>query len=171
MIAGAITVRRDGALYVAEWGRGPRRCAVGEAGIGIKRVEGDRITPAGRWPLRRIFYRPDRLPLPRADLPVTALAPDDGWCDAPLDPNYNRLVKLPYGASAEEMWRRDNLYDLVVVVGFNDAPVVQGKGSAIFLHVASPGYGPTAGCVALARDDLIDALVHLGPNPAVEIIS
>jgi L,D-peptidoglycan transpeptidase YkuD (ErfK/YbiS/YcfS/YnhG family) len=171
VIAPGITVRREGAITIAEWGRGPKRCAVGEAGIGEKHIEGDRITPVGRWPLRRIFYRADRLARPRADLPVSEIAMNDGWCDAPGDPNYNRLVKLPYPASAEELWRRDALYDIVVVVGYNDAPVVQGKGSAIFLHVASPNYGPTAGCVALTREDLLDALVHLGPNPFVEILA
>jgi L,D-peptidoglycan transpeptidase YkuD (ErfK/YbiS/YcfS/YnhG family) len=169
LIAQAIRVRGEGVITVADWGRGPRRCAVGSAGIGVKLREGDMVTPVGRWPLRRILYRADRLARPRADLPVSEIAMDDGWCDAPGDPNYNRLVKLPYPASAEELWRRDALYDLVVVVGYNDAPVVSGKGSAIFLHVASAGYGATAGCVALTREDLLDALVNLGPDPIVDI--
>jgi L,D-peptidoglycan transpeptidase YkuD (ErfK/YbiS/YcfS/YnhG family) len=169
VIAQSIRVRSEGAITIADWGRGARRCAVGAGGIGIKLREGDMITPVGRWPLRRILFRQDRLARPRADLPVSAIAPDDGWCDAPDDPNYNRLVKLPYPASVEELWRSDALYDLVVVLGFNDAPVVPGKGSAIFLHVASPGYGSTAGCVALAREDLLDALVHMGPDSVVDI--
>jgi L,D-peptidoglycan transpeptidase YkuD (ErfK/YbiS/YcfS/YnhG family) len=166
-----IRVRREGAITVAEWGRGARRCAVGAGGIGEKLREGDEITPAGRWPLRRIFYRADRLKPPRADIPATALAPDDGWCDAPDDPSYNRLVRLPYPASAEALWREDALYDVVVVIGFNDAPVVPGRGSAIFLHVASPGYETTAGCVALSREDLLDALVYLGSEAAIEILA
>lgn len=164
-----LAVRRHGDTYGMDWGSGPRRCAVGRAGIGEKLFEGDSITPVGVWPLRRVLYRADRMGAPRCALPVSNIAPDDGWCDAPEDPRYNQPVKLPYPASAERMWRVDHLYDLVVVVGFNDAPVRPGRGSAIFLHVARPQYGPTQGCVALARDDLLEALAALAPNATVAI--
>jgi L,D-peptidoglycan transpeptidase YkuD (ErfK/YbiS/YcfS/YnhG family) len=87
-----------------------------------------------------------------------ALTPNDGWCDAAADANYNRPVQLPYAASAEKLWRADNIYDVIVVLGYNDAPVVPGKGSAIFLHIARPNYSPTLGCVALARENLIEFL-------------
>lgn len=96
--------------------------------------------------------------MPVTKLPVRALAPYDGWCDAPGDSRYNRLVRLPYPASAEQLWRGDHLYDLIVVVGYNDAPVVPGKGSAIFLHLARSDYSPTAGCVAFARGHLFSIL-------------
>jgi L,D-peptidoglycan transpeptidase YkuD (ErfK/YbiS/YcfS/YnhG family) len=165
----AITVRREGETYQAEWGRGWKRCAVGFGGIGEKLREGDGITPVGRWPLRRVLYRADRLSPPPSALPATAIAPEDGWCDAPDDPNYNRLVKLPYRASAEHMWRQDALYDLVVVVGFNDRPVRPGKGSAIFLHLARPDYGTTEGCVAFARADLLEAISLLTRDAVVDI--
>ena len=117
--------------------------------------------------MRRILYRPDRETPPPTRLPLAALAPDDGWCDAPDDPLYNRPVKLPYAARAEAMWRSDALYDLVVVLGWNDAPVTPGLGSAIFLHVAGPGYAPTEGCVALARDDLLHVLGEADPASRV----
>jgi len=115
-------------------------------------------------------------------LPLRAIEKDDGWCDAPADSNYNRLVKLPYPASAENMWREDHLYDLVAVVGYNDDPVVPGKGSAIFLHLArSVGesqsdnkkishYSPTQGCVALTYQDLVAAIEQLQPGDQVEIV-
>jgi L,D-peptidoglycan transpeptidase YkuD (ErfK/YbiS/YcfS/YnhG family) len=156
-----ITVRRTGDLHVADWGEGPRRCAVGRTGIGMKQREGDGLTPAGAWPLRQVLYRADRLDRPRTVLPVAAIEPDQAWCDAPQDPNYNRLVRLPHASPDEHLWREDSLYDLIVVVGYNDAPVVPGKGSAIFLHLAQPDYGPTEGCVALRREDLSQALAQL----------
>jgi len=152
-----------------DWGAGPRRCAIGPAGIGSKTGEGDGVTPQGIFAIREIFYRPDRIAKPNAHLPLRATAPDDGWCDAPDDPNYNRLVKLPYGASAEQMWRDDALYDLVAVIGFNDDPVIPGKGSAIFLHLAKEDYAATAGCVALARGDLLAALEQLRVGDKIRI--
>lgn len=154
---------------VLDWGAGPRRCAIGPAGIAKKNREGDGVTPLGSFPVREIFYRADRMAAPRVRLPLHVLAPNDGWCDAPNDPQYNRQVKLPYGASAEQMWRDDHLYDLVAVIGFNDDPVVAGKGSAIFLHMAKPGYPPTAGCVALAEEDLRAALAQLQPGDQIRI--
>ena len=154
---------------VLDFGAGPCRCAIGPAGIARKLSEGDGVTPLGVFELREVFYRGDHVAKPRCVLPVRAIARYDGWCDAPDDANYNRLVKLPYPASAENMWRDDNLYDLVAVVGFNDDPIVPGKGSAIFLHLAKPGYAPTAGCVALAQQDLRAALEQLQPGDRIRI--
>lgn len=147
------------------------RCALGPAGVvkaAVKR-EGDGASPAGIWPIRRVLYRPDQGPPPETALPIEAIAPDDGWCDAPDDPAYNRPVKLPYPASAEHMWRDDRLYDLVVVLGHNDDPPRPGLGSAIFLHLAKLDYAPTHGCVAVARADLEALLRGAKPGDAVEI--
>jgi len=162
-----VTADRHGA--VVDWGAGPRRAAIGLPGIAMKGGEGDGITPIGAFPVREIFYRADRIPNPDTKLPLRAIEKDDGWCDAPDDPNYNRPVKLPYPASAEQMWRQDHLYDLVVVIGHNDDPVVPGKGSAIFMHLAKPDYSPTQGCVALAYDDLLAAIEQLEPGDQVVI--
>ena len=156
-----IVVKREGAIHVADWGSGARACAVGRSGIGEKLREGDGITPLGRWPLRRVLYRADRIEAPHTLLPLAPIEPDDAWCDVPDDPDYNRLVRLPHASLHERLWRQDYLYDLIVVVGFNDAPVVPGKGSAIFLHLARPDYGPTEGCIALASEDLREALAQL----------
>ncbi|MDP6876587.1 MAG: L,D-transpeptidase family protein [Alphaproteobacteria bacterium] len=144
------------------------RCALGRGGIGAHKQEGDGITPAGRFPLRRLLYRADRLARPDSKLATSAIQPDDGWCDDPADAAYNQPVRLPYGASAESLWRKDGLYDLVVILGHNDAPVVPGAGSAIFMHVASPGHGPTEGCVALARDDLLALLPELDGDTEIQ---
>jgi L,D-peptidoglycan transpeptidase YkuD (ErfK/YbiS/YcfS/YnhG family) len=152
-----------------DWGDGPRRCAIGPAGIKPKLSEGDGITPFGTFALREVFYRADRIPMPLTVLPLWKTEPDDGWCDAPEDQSYNRLVKMPHSASAENLWRDDSLYDIVVVIGFNDDPVYAGKGSAIFLHLAKPDYAPTAGCVALAEADLRAALLQLQPGDKIRI--
>lgn len=162
-----VTSDKDGAWL--DWGGGLRRCAIGPGGIAIKGGEGDGITPRGIWPVREIFYRADRIAKPDTAFPVRAIQKDDGWCDAPGDPNYNRLVKLPYPASAENMWREDHLYDLVLVLGYNDDPVVAGKGSAIFLHLAREGYSHTHGCVALDYPDALAALEQLRPGDAIQI--
>jgi L,D-peptidoglycan transpeptidase YkuD (ErfK/YbiS/YcfS/YnhG family) len=162
-----VTADSDGAWL--DWGAGRRRAAIGPGGIAIKCGEGDGITPRGAWPVREILYRTDRMPAPRTTLPLRVIAQDDGWCDAPDDVNYNRLVKLPYAASHEALWREDHLYDLVAVLGFNDDPVVAGKGSAIFLHLARDGYTPTQGCVALTRDDVMAAIEQLQPGDQVVI--
>ncbi len=145
------------------------RCAIGRTGMTTLKAEGDGGTPVGTWPLRRVFYRQDRVSCPVTGLPTTIISPDDGWCDAPADPNYNRPVKLPYPASAEEMWRQDNVYDIVVELGYNDDPVIDGRGSAIFLHLARANYEPTAGCVAVALDDMRALLALLKPGAVIRI--
>jgi L,D-peptidoglycan transpeptidase YkuD (ErfK/YbiS/YcfS/YnhG family) len=147
------------------------RCALGKGGMtpAAEKREGDLASPAGVWPVRRVLYRPDRGEAPTTALPAAPLSRDDGWCDAPGDPAYNRPVKLPYPASAEQMWRDDHLYDIVVVLGHNDEPPVAPMGSCIFLHLARSDYGPTDGCVAVSRGDLEALLAAAQPGDAVEI--
>lgn len=147
------------------------RCALGRSGVvpAADKREGDGASPAGIWPVRRVLWRPDRLDRPVTALPLQAIEPDDGWCDAPEDAAYNRPVRLPWPTSHEVITREDRLYDLVVVLGHNDNPPVPGLGSAIFLHCASPDYKPTEGCVALARDDLLELLVGMSPASTLEI--
>jgi L,D-peptidoglycan transpeptidase YkuD (ErfK/YbiS/YcfS/YnhG family) len=130
------------------------RVALGRHGVRGDKQEGDGATPTGRLPLRRVLYRADRLPVPACAVPVEPIAPDDGWCDDPDDSDYNRQVRLPHDARHEELWRTDGLYDLLGVLGWNDSPVLRGRGSAIFLHIARPDYAPTDGCIALAVEDI-----------------
>lgn len=163
--------RADGTIDLGE-GR-TARCALGKAGVvaAADKREGDNRSPLGIWPIRRVLYRPDVYPDgPQTALPTAPIAPDDGWCDAPEDPSYNRPVKLPYPASAERMWRDDAVYDLVAILAHNDAPPVPGLGSAIFLHLAREGYPGTEGCVALARADLEALLAKARPGDAIAVV-
>jgi L,D-peptidoglycan transpeptidase YkuD (ErfK/YbiS/YcfS/YnhG family) len=153
------------------WARREIPCALGRGGVvpaDLKR-EGDGATPLGDWPMRQVFWRPDRLEKPVTQLPVIALRSDMGWCDDPGHPDYNRRVPLPFPASHERLWREDHLYDLVVALGYNDDPVLAGKGSAIFLHLARPDFGPTEGCVACMRDDLLELLQAAMPGDELRI--
>lgn len=158
MSASVWTVRAEGDRGVLVAGGETIACAIGRGGIRRDKREGDGATPVGRFVLRRLVYRPDRLDRPRTALPASAMAADDGWCDDPGDPDYNRPVRLPHPASHERMWRDDHLYDLVVVIGHNDDPIVPGDGSAVFVHLAREGYAPTEGCVAMTRADLLRLL-------------
>jgi L,D-peptidoglycan transpeptidase YkuD (ErfK/YbiS/YcfS/YnhG family) len=124
-------------------------CALGRAGIRRDKREGDGATPAGIHRLVAVLYRADRVPRPLTRLPVAPIARDDGWCDDPADRRYNRPVRLPYSASHERLWREDDLYDVVVILDYNLTRPRRGKGSAIFLHRASVGFAPTAGCLAV----------------------
>ncbi|MGE0254735.1 MAG: L,D-transpeptidase [Alphaproteobacteria bacterium] len=153
-----LIVEPDGSRGVVRWGDRRFACALGRGGVRIDKREGDGATPAGRFVFRRVLYRPDRQARPATGLPTVAIGPDDGWCDDPADARYNRPVRLPWPASAERLWRSDRVYDLILVVGHNDAPPVPGLGSGIFVHVAQPDFSPTAGCVALAADDLAAVL-------------
>lgn len=146
-------------------------CAIGRAGMipaGLKR-EGDGMSPIGKWPMRRVFYRADRLEKPVTSLPCTIITRNQGWCDALGDPAYNRLVTLPFTPSHEVLWREDHAYDVIVELGHNDDPPVPGLGSAIFMHVAKPGYTPTEGCIALALEDLLDVLKSADLESILEI--
>lgn len=144
-------------------------CVIGRGGVIADKREGDGGTPVGAFELRRVLYRPDRLPPPETALPVAAIAPDDGWCDDPAHPYYNRPVKRPFPASHEEMWRDDHVYDVVVVLGHNDDPPVPRRGSAVFLHLVRPDRAPTAGCVAVDPPAMLDLLRACRPGDRIVI--
>lgn len=154
---------------VLRWAGNEVECTLGHGGVRSDKREGDGATPAGRFALRRVLWRADRLARPATGLPVAAIGPDDGWCDWPADPLYNRQVRLPHAARHERLHRDDGLYDVVVVLGHNDDPVLPGAGSAVFMHVAREDLGPTEGCVGLALPDLLRLLAECGPGSAIEV--
>ena len=148
-------------------------CIIGKAGViaASAKREGDMATPRGEMPVRTVYYRADRVNVPVVPFPTFPITTSCGWCDAPDHPAYNRHVDLalhtPFDASHEVMWRDDTAYDIVVELGFNDAPVIAGRGSAIFMHCIAPGKTYTAGCVALAHDDLLALLALATPDQHV----
>ncbi len=162
------TAFSDGTLSL---GQHRVRCALGKGGVrpADEKREGDGASPLGIWPVRYVFYRPDRMSAPETALATRALQPDDGWCDDAASPDYNKLVKLPFSTSHEVLWRDDHVYDVIVVLGHNDDPPVPGMGSAIFLHLARPDYSGTEGCVAVALDDMLELLREAEPGDAVDI--
>lgn len=125
-------------------------CALGPAGISPRKREGDGATPAGRFGLVHGLVRTDRLSMPRSLVPVSAMRADDGWCDDPGSPAYNRPVRTPFRYSHEKLWRDDRLYDVCLVLDFNRRPRRRGGGSAIFIHLAHDDMRPTQGCIAIA---------------------
>lgn len=144
------------------------RCALGASGIRAAKQEGDSATPTGLLPIRRVFWRADRGLRPATAIPAEPIAPDDGWCDDATHRDYNTRIRLPHPGRHERLWRDDAVYDVIGVLGWNDAPVVRGRGSAIFLHIARSGLAPTEGCVALPEAAL-RRLLAAGME-AVEVI-
>ena len=146
-------------------------CSIGRGGLiaAADKKEGDGATPIGRWPIRGVLLRPDRVPPPTGlQLPWRWIRPEDGWSDGIDDPAYNRPVRHPHDFSAERLWREDGLYDVIVVLGHNDAPVVPGAGSAIFWHCWRDA-ATTEGCVAIASEDMIALLPKLAAGDLFEI--
>jgi L,D-peptidoglycan transpeptidase YkuD (ErfK/YbiS/YcfS/YnhG family) len=165
----AFEATSEGRLH---WAGHAVRCSLGRGGVkeAQNKQEGDGATPLGHWPMRQVFYRPDRLSKPETGLAILSLTPQMGWCDDPAHSLYNQQVDLPFPASHEKLWREDGIYDLIVVLGYNDAPVVPGKGSAIFLHLARPDFSPTEGCIACSQPDLLDLLKAAKPGDELGIL-
>jgi L,D-peptidoglycan transpeptidase YkuD (ErfK/YbiS/YcfS/YnhG family) len=139
-------------------------CALGRKGATRCKREGDGKTVTGAFPVLFGFYRADRMVRPRTRLPMIPLSRELGWCDEPGHTDYNRPVALPFAASHECMWRDDGLYDVVLVPDVNVCAPVSGRGSALFMHVARPGYTPTEGCIALSLRDMRLVLERIGPG-------
>ncbi len=165
--AGFAALRYSGGLL--DWPGGSTRAACGRGGVRQDKREGDGASPAGTFPLLAGYYRADRREAPPTSLAMVPLRPTDCWVDDPSDPDYNRLASLPYPGHHETMWRADALYDLVILIGYNTGPPVPGRGSAIFLHVATPDFAPTAGCIAIDGDVLAGLLGFLGPGSTITI--
>jgi L,D-peptidoglycan transpeptidase YkuD (ErfK/YbiS/YcfS/YnhG family) len=142
---------------------------LGKGGVKVDKKEGDGATPAGTFPLRKVLYRSDRVDMPKTKLARDEITPDTGWCDDPADGEYNREVILPYPAHHEELFRDDHIYDVVVVLGYNDDPVVKGRGSAVFLHLARENYTPTEGCVAVSLADMVRILEEVSEDTVLTV--
>ena len=145
------------------------KCAIGKRGIGIKRKEGDQITPKGKHKIKYILYRKDRISKIQSKFKKIVITKNMGWCDDPKSKDYNKLIKLPTNYSYEKLYRRENIYDLILVLNFNMRPIVKKKGSAIFIHVAKKNYKKTEGCVAINKISLLKVIKKLKKNTKVLI--
>ncbi len=135
------------------------KCSLGRGGVKKEKVEGDGATPVGCFAIQKIFYREDKLGKLKLAFNTQEIKKNDAWCDDVNDKRYNTHITLAEGEESDErLWREDDLYDVVVVLGYNDNPPVPGKGSAIFMHIAREGYTPTAGCIALSKEDILEIL-------------
>lgn len=167
-----VTVPSDtsttGALEIA---RKTFRCTIGRAGVidSSLKKEGDGKTPLGTYPLRKLLYRRDRVERPETGLPVEPLTVDMGWCEDPAHADYNKMIRHPHPAATDRLMREDHLYDYIVVIGHNDAPIIPGRGSAIFLHLVKDDFSPTAGCVAVTAEDMRAILSFLNAESTISI--
>ncbi len=146
------------------------KCAIGKRGISKKKVEGDKCTPKGRFKFRYIFYRKDRVKNIKSKLKLVPIKKNFGWCDDIKSKSYNKFVKFPFKFSAEKLYIKKNIYDIVVVIDHNQNPIKKGKGSAIFLHIARKNYTPTLGCIALSKGELKILISIINKNTFLKII-
>lgn len=146
-------------------------CRIGRKGAiaSVMGREGDEKTPVGNYQLRFGLYRADRLPAPKSELTFRPIRENDGWCDDPKDPAYNRFIRLPHKVSHEKLWREDGAYDVILVMSHNDSPPEPNFGSAVFIHVAQPDDRATMGCVALEPEIMVKLLPHLKTDLKISI--
>ena len=146
------------------------KCALGYAGIKKNKKEGDGATPSGIYSLIKIYYRKDKIKKIQSTLKKIVITKKMIWCDDSNSRFYNTQSNLPKEFSYEKLYRKDNIYDILVVINYNINPVKKNKGSAIFLHVAKRNYKPTKGCIALKKSDLLFILKNITRKTKIKII-
>ena len=146
------------------------KCAVGKRGIRKKKKEGDFITPIGLFKIKFLLYRNDRVNNLKTVLKKIIIKKNAGWCDDPKSKKYNKLINFPYAFKSEKLFRKDNIYDVILVLDYNMNPVIKNKGSAIFIHVAKRNYQNTKGCIAIKKNKLLEILKVIKRNTGVKIV-
>ena len=146
------------------------KCALGKRGIGIKKKEGDLITPKGSFKIKGILYRRDKIKNLRTKIRKKKINKKMGWCDDPKSKKYNQLIKLPSKFNYERLYRKDRIYDIIFVLNFNTTPVIRNKGSAIFIHIAKRNYSPTKGCIAIKKNDIKKLAREINRKTLVKIL-
>ncbi len=146
------------------------KCALGKKGIGIKKKEGDLITPKGLFKIKKVFYRRDRLKYLDTKLSKNVITNKMGWCDDSKSKKYNQLIKYPFSFRSEKLYRKDNIYDIILILDFNMKPILKKRGSAIFLHVAKKDFSPTKGCIAISKINLKRLVGKINKRTKIKII-
>ena len=147
------------------------KCAIGKKGIGSKKKEGDLITPRGKYKVKYILYRKDRIKKIQSEMKIIKIKKNMGWCDDPRSRNYNKLIKLPSIYRHEKLFKKENIYDIILVLNYNMRPIKKNKGSAIFIHVSKKNFKKTEGCVAIQKRDLLKIVKEIKKNTKVMIES
>ena len=145
------------------------RCSIGKRGISIKKREGDKKTPKGEFKLKYILYRKDRVFNLQTKLKKIKIDKKMGWCDDPKSSYYNKIIKYPFKYSSEKLWRKDNIYDIIIIIDYNLNPVIKNRGSAIFLHIAKKKYQPTDGCIAISKKNIKLLLSKINKKTKIKI--
>ena len=144
-------------------------CVFGRDGVVKEKIEGDWKTPIGTFPIRKIYYRKDKIQNIKTQTECIPLSIDDAWCDDIRKEEYNTFIKLPFEGSYENLWRDDDMYDVIIVIGYNDNPIIKEIGSAIFIHVAKENMEYTKGCLAIKKEDMITLVKNITLNSEIEI--
>ena len=145
------------------------KCAIGKRGISKFKKEGDNCTPKGKFNFLKVFFRKDRVGNINSNLKKKMIKKNMGWCDDPASKNYNKLVKLPFKKSCEKLYKKNDIYDVILIINYNLKPIIKNKGSAIFLHISSKEYSPTKGCVAVSKEDMFLLLNFIKKNTKIII--
>ena len=145
------------------------KCALGKRGIGLKKKEGDLITPTGQYKIKYILYRKDRIKKIQSKIRKIIINKNMGWCDDPRSKKYNKLVNLPFNENYEKLFKKENIYDIILVLNYNMSPIRKNKGSAIFIHIAKKNYEKTKGCIAIKKTELLKIIKEIKINTKVKI--
>ena len=137
------------------------KCAIGKRGISKFKKEGDNCTPRGTFKFIKLLIRNDRVKKLKANLKKLLIKKNMGWCDDIKSNHYNKLIKFPFKYSAEKLYKKENIYDIILVMDYNLRPVIKKKGSAIFLHVATKNYNPTRGCISVSKNNMRQLLKYI----------
>ena len=146
------------------------KCALGKRGIGHKKKEGDLITPIGQYKIKFILYRKDRVKKIHSKLKKVIIKKNMGWCDDPNSEKYNKLINLPFNFKYEKLFKKENTYDIILVLNYNMNPIKKNKGSAIFIHVVKKNYRKTKGCIAIGKTQLLKIIKKIKNNTKVKIV-
>ena len=147
------------------------KCAIGKRGIAYKKKEGDLITPKGSFKIKFLLFRKDRIKKIQTKLKKIKIKKNMGWCDDPRSIKYNKLVNLPFKYNCEKLYKKENIYDLILVLNYNMTPTRKNKGSAIFIHVARKDYKKTEGCIAIKKNHLLEILKKINKRTKVKIVA
>ena len=146
------------------------KCSLGKNGVTKNKIEGDKCTPSGTYRLKQVFYRADRIKKFSTNIKKIKIKKNMGWCDDSSSKRYNQLIRVPTKFSHEKLYRKDGIYDIIVVLNYNMNPVIKKKGSAVFMHIAKKNYSKTLGCIGLKKNDLLEILNKVKKNNKIKII-